>query len=188
MTPPNDISFPIPSGTGTRDSYHWLSTTEHGISNLLAVCPTVVLGKYLAVTSCDSGPLPLDDVQKLGGWEQRGGIAYSPRIESLDMVPAHDLYDEWYIFGVPFDLGIIRQGNIFDHPISLGHVEVFVNFYGFSLDAPEVQDLVSRFWRQLEWIRPEAYVAQGDYGFMTFVTREAELFATVRQSLHTRKC
>ena len=125
-----------------------------------------MLGKHLAVTSCDSGPLQLSDEEKSAAWNHRGGISYSPCIESLDMVPVHDLYDEWYVFKVPVDLGAIREGNIFEFPISPRHVEVFVNF-GFAMDAPEMQDLVSRFWQQLEWIRPEAYIAESDYGFMT---------------------
>jgi hypothetical protein len=164
-----------------------LTTTEHGIDELLTVCPAVVLGKHLAVTSCDSGPLQLSDEEKSAAWNHRGGISYSPCIESLDMVPVHDLYDEWYVFKVPVDLGAIREGNIFEFPISPRHVEVFVNF-GFAMDAPEMQDLVSRFWQQLEWIRPEAYIAESDYGFMTLVTRDNGLFAAVCQAFSGRNC
>ena len=146
-----------------------------------------MLGKHLAVTSCDSGPLQLSDEEKSAAWNHRGGISYSPCIESLDMVPVHDLYDEWYVFKVPVDLGAIREGNIFEFPISPRHVEVFVNF-GFAMDAPEMQDLVSRFWQQLEWIRPEAYIAESDYGFMTLVTRDNGLFAAVCQAFSGRNC
>jgi hypothetical protein len=91
-------------------------------------------------------------------------------------------------FGAPSDLGGVQEGKIFEHSLEPRHVEVFVNFYGFALDAPEVQDLVSRFWQQLEWIQPEAYISQSDYGFMSFVTHNPEHFAVVRQTLGARKC
>jgi hypothetical protein len=178
MTVPSQPPPPIHFVTGTHGSYGWLSTDGHSIDELLRVSPTAVLGKYLAVTSCDSGPLALTDEQKSSGWTYHGGIAHSPRIESLGMVPAHGLYDEWYVFNAPADLGAIREGNIFDFPVTPRHVEAFVNF-GFVMDAPEMQDLVSRFWQQLEWMSPEAYIAESDYGFLTFVTGNKKLFAAV---------
>jgi hypothetical protein len=176
MTVPNETPSPATLATGRHAAYQWLSTTRHTIDDLLRVSPAVVLGKFLAVTSCDSGPLLLTDEQKSCGWVCRGEVAYSPRIESLNMVPLHGLYDEWYVFKAPAELGTIRDGNIFDFPVSPRHLEVFVNF-GFVKDAPEMEDLVSRFWQQLEWIRPEAYVAESDFGFLTFVARDSELFA-----------
>lgn len=60
--------------------------------------------------------------------------------------------------------------------------------FGFAMDAPEMQDLASRFWQQLEWIRPKAYIAESDYGFMTLVTRDNGLFAAVCQAFSGRNC
>jgi hypothetical protein len=185
MTVPSQAPPPIHFVTGVHGSYEWLSTDGHSIDELLRVSPTAVLGKYLAVTSHDSGPLALTEEQKSCGWALSGGIAYSPRIKSLDMVPVHGLYDEWYVFNAPPDLGVIRDGNIFDFPVTPGHLEVFVNFYSFAMDDPEVQDLVTRFWQQLEWTRPETYIAESDYGFLTFVTGDKGLFAAVRTGLAT---
>jgi hypothetical protein len=128
MTVPSQAPPPIHFVTGAHGSYDWLSTNGHSIDELLRVSPTAVLGKYLAVTSYDSGPLPLTDEQKSCGWAYHGGIAYGPRIESLDKIPVHGLYDEWYVFNVPADLGAIREGSIFDFPVSPQQVEVFVNF------------------------------------------------------------
>jgi hypothetical protein len=142
---------------------------------------------YLAVTSLDSGPFLPDDAEKVAGWWHKTGITYSPRIESLKTLPPHELYDEWYIFRAPRELGEIDREDVFNAPISPGHVEVFVNFYGFALDAPEVQELVSLFWRQMERIQPESYLAQSDYGFMTFVTRDPKLFARVAHQLQTSR-
>jgi hypothetical protein len=40
---------------GSQDFYEWLVTDQQ--FDLLQVCPEVVLGKYVAITSIDSGPL-----------------------------------------------------------------------------------------------------------------------------------
>ncbi len=125
----NGNPAPFSLATGKRDSYQWLATSAHNIDDLLVACPAIMLENYVAVTSFDSGMLMVTDEQKLSGWHQSGGITYSPRIQSLEMVPLHELYDEWYVFRAPFDLGEIRNGNIFEHPEPCpGHVEVFVNF------------------------------------------------------------
>jgi hypothetical protein len=131
---------------GKRDEYHWLSTSEHDIDDLWSACPPIVLDKYVAVTAFDSGPLFVNDRMRSSGWQHSAGITYSPRIESLDMAPTDEHYFECYVFGTLSDL---------EHSLSSGRVEVYANFGGFWLDAPE-QDLVSRFWQQLEWIQPEA--------------------------------
>ena len=188
MTVPDDTPSTLQLVTGRHGIYQWLATTEHGIDQLLSVAPAVVLEKHLAVTSHDSGPPRVTDEQKLSGWIDRGRITYSPRIESLDMVPVC-IYDEWYVLKAPADLGATREGeNISDIPVSPGHLEVFVNYYafvpyGFVMDEPEMQANVSRFWQQMEWILPEAYIAESDYGSLTFVTRDDDLFAAARRGL-----
>lgn len=40
---------------GSRGLYEWLVTDQQ--FDLLQICPEVVLGKYIAITSIDSGPL-----------------------------------------------------------------------------------------------------------------------------------
>jgi hypothetical protein len=188
------MTLPLQTGsgpslvTGTHGLYYWLSTDkpyEDQLSKLCQLCPNAVLSKHLAVTSCDSGPLDLSDSLISTGWSQRSGISYSPRIESLAMLPPHAIWDEWYVFERPVDLGQIREGNIFDFSVRTGQVEVFVNFYNFGLNSPEVQDLVTRFWEQLEWIRPDGYLAQSDLGFFTFVTSDEGLFKQACQALRS---
>jgi hypothetical protein len=46
----------------------------------------------------------------------RAGIAYSPKLESVEKLP-HDLYDEWYVFKSPTDLGSRFEGNVFETSI-----------------------------------------------------------------------
>ena len=91
-------------------------------------------------------------------------------------------FDEWYVFESPFDLRELWHGNVFEAPLTSGQVSTFVNFLGFALHNPEVEDLVSLFWKQLDWIQPESYIADGN-AFLTFVTRDKDLFAAVRHAL-----
>ena len=74
-----------------------------------------------------------------------------------------DGWDEWYVFNTPVDMGTSHLGeNIFEVPDEPGQVRVFVN-YCFAPHLPKMSDLAVLFWRQLEWIRPESYVADNDY-------------------------
>jgi hypothetical protein len=150
---------------GSQQSYEWLVTDQQ--FDLLRVCPDIVLGKYIAITSFDSGPLVLTDEEKAAGWKSQGNVAYSPEIRGPQSVP-RDQYDEWYIFSSPIELGASRIGaNIFEVPQEQGHVSVFVN-YGFALHPPERAHLANLFWSQIARIHPEAYVADNDY--LTFVS------------------
>jgi hypothetical protein len=167
--------------TGSRGDYSWLTTAEHELHDLITSCPQVVLGKYIAVTSFDSGWLVPNEDEILAGWQSRGGIAYSPKVESVEKLP-HDLYDEWYVFKIPRDLGKLFQGNVFETSMQAGQVEVFANFGpGFSLKSSEAKDQTDLFWLQLELIQPESFVSDGD--LLNFATTDDQLFDSVRAAL-----
>lgn len=167
--------------TGAHAGYQWLTTTDHDFDSLLTLCPTAVLGKYAAVTCFDSGSLDLSDEEKAAGWESHNGIAYSPFIESVSRLPERGGFDEWYIFATRVDLGSKGQGNPFEAPLSRGQVEVLVNF-AEGFDLHQSNHIVDVFWRQLEWIRPESYIADTHH-LLTFVTTNSIVFAAVRQAL-----
>ena len=60
---------------------------------------------------------------------------------------------------------------------------VFVNYPAFVLHDPSERTLADMFWKQLDWVETESYVADGrDY--LTFVTRNAGLLDTVYQRLN----
>lgn len=154
---------------GSHGDYLWLTSTSHTIGNLVAVCPELVLDKFLAVTSCDSGPLHLDEKAKDAGWQLQNDIAYSPQITSSELLPCHELYDEWYVFDSCPSLGQLdRRENPF---VSLaeGRVFTFVN-YGDFVFSPVMKELEELFWKQMEWIRPESYISESDHGWLTLVT------------------
>jgi hypothetical protein len=158
--------------------YQWLVTDER--FDLLQLCPEVVLGKYVAITSIDSSPFVPTDKETAAGWQSRGKIAYSPKVQSVEVLPRAG-WDEWYISDNPTDLGTSHLGeNVFEMPQERGHVSVFVN-YCFALHPPEMEDLATLFWQQIAWIRPESYVADNDY--LNFVSMNKTLFGSVRDAV-----
>lgn len=165
---------------GKHGEYQWLTGLDCDISSLLRLCPEVVLGKYLAVTAIDSGPLRLAEQEGLEGWwtadaakvfsgtswsapEYRDDwkVAYSPRLTSIHGLPNAG-FDEWYVF---------------EQPVPPGEIEVFVNWLGFRLDDPKFEWCTDRFWKQMTRLAPESYL--GDGTVFTFATRNATLFAKV---------
>ena len=160
---------------GSEGSYEWLVYDED--CDLLELCPEIVLGKYVAVTSIDSGQLVPTEKETAAGWQNRAKIAYSPKIDNAEDLPREG-WDECYIFNTPTDLGTSHLAeNIFEVPQEHGHVSVLVN-YGFALHLPERAHLTDLFWRQIARVRPESYVANNDY--LTFVSMNEALFAKVR--------
>jgi len=156
--------------------------TDHYLDDLLQLCPEVVLGKYVAITSLDSGPFYPSEEEKASGWVNREGIAYSPRIESTASLP-HECWDEWYVFENRVDLGrLAPQGsNIFEAALAEGEVYTFVNF-SFGLHRPEMEPVATCFWKQFDWIRPQTYIAESDNHLMV-ISADKNLFAAVRQTL-----
>ena len=165
---------------GSEGLYEWLVTDQQ--FDLLQACPEVVLGKYVAITSIDSGVLVPTEKETAAGWQSREKIAYSPQIQSVAEVPSGG-WDEWYIFDKPVDLGTSHLGeNIFEVPQEQGHVSDFVN-YGFALHPPDRKHLATLFWQQIARIRPESYVADNDY--LSFVCGNRALFASVLDAVKT---
>jgi hypothetical protein len=167
--------------TGFHGSYQWLATGQYELGDFLRTCPIALLGKYVAVTSLDSGPLFLSEEEKIAGWQSRNDIAYSPQVQLPEPLP-HGGFDEWYVFDSPKELGQLWRGNVFETPKAAGHIADFVNFGDFAPHNPEVQTLLSLFWEQLERIQPESYVADGN-AFLTFVSRDKQIFAAVCRAM-----
>jgi hypothetical protein len=159
---------------GSHGPYDWLVTDQQ--FDLLQLCPEIVVGKYVAITSIDSGPLVPSEKETVAGWQSRGRIAYSDKIRNVEGIPRAG-WDEWYIFDNPTGLGVSHlEGNIFEVPQEQGHVSVFVN-YGFALHQPEMKGLATLFWQQIARIQPESYVADNDY--LSFASMKKTVFASV---------
>jgi hypothetical protein len=165
---------------GVQGLYQWLVTDLQ--FDLLQLCPEVVLGKYVAITSFDSDTLVPNDEETAAGWKTRGNIAYSPKVQHIKGIPREG-WDEWYIFENPTDLGTSHlKENVFEVPLSRGNVSVFVN-YCFGLHQPEWKDIAALFWQQMALICPESYVADND--FLNFVSMNKTLFASVHDAVKT---
>ena len=167
--------------TGYRNGYEWL-ITDHDLSEFLQLCPDTILGKYIAVTADDSGPMTLLDAEMAGGWTQANAIAYSPRLLQVDGLPHQGCghFHEWYVFETPIILGTLFTGNVFEAAMEPGKVAVFVNYLSSRVNADD--EVARLFWKQLAWIRPESYLADGD-AQLTFVSWNSELFSRVRETL-----
>jgi hypothetical protein len=138
--------------TGTQGDYNWLAShrQESHLAKVLRACPQLVLGKFVAILSFDSGPLTPTPEEIKAGWSSDGRIMYSPRITDASTIP-FEHYDEWLIF--PNETHVLPE------------LEVFINWGAFSLaDEPNGHpELRERLWSQLARIGPESYVAEGDY-------------------------
>lgn len=146
--------------TGTHGSYQWLATSHHDLDSFLRLCPHALDGKYVAITSIDSGPLALSEEQKRAGWRSRGDVAYSPQVSSASVIP-HSGFDEWYVFNTPTEIGTVQRVNVFEIPPSPEFIAVFVNFGDFA-PHDAVEALTTLFWNQLDRLQPEAYIADGN--------------------------
>jgi hypothetical protein len=175
-------SFPVT--VGTYGDYEWL-VAEHYLEELLKFCPDTVLGKYVAVTSFDSGQFHPTAEEIAAGWETRNGIAYSPRIENIQSLYRGG-WDEWFVFDNPADLGGMapQASNPFTAPLVRGGVHAFVNLnFNLGLHTDKgANGIAPYFWKQFSWIRPQNYIAESDY-FLTFISANKELFARVRDAL-----
>ncbi len=164
---------------GSPGEYEWLVTDAD--FDIVQLCPEIVLGKYVAVTSIDSGQLKPTEKETAAGWQSRANIAYSPNIGDPQQLPRAG-WDEWHIFTTPADLGTGHLGeNVFEVPQEQGHLSVLVN-YGFALHLPQrAKDLIDLFWAQMARVRPESYLADNDQ--LTFVSMNKALFAGVRDAV-----
>jgi hypothetical protein len=131
---------------GSHGPYRWFVTRHDDLPSLLESCPYSLAGKYVAVTSLDSGPMSLSEEERALGWHSRNEIAYSPQITLSEERRLNGIsvgqcggYDEWYVFDSPQDLGTIcggelRDSNVFESDLSAGRIWVFVNYdAGFAL-------------------------------------------------------
>lgn len=172
----------LPVNVGTHGDYEWL-TTEHSFDDLLRLCPEIVLGKYIAISSFDSGCYFPSDEEKAAGWEKPNDIAYSPKVQDALALP-RDGWDEWYVFENRVDLGDMsnRHKNPFEIGVVEGHVYPFVNSDGYGIHDPRNKAVADLFWEQFDWIYPESYISDGA-SYLTVVTANKELFASVFQTL-----
>ena len=170
--------------TGKQGKYYWLEQVNRTFDDVRRICPEFLEGKYLVVTSFDSGPLMLTDEEFRSGWLQHDELAINPFVKSFKDVP-YDEYDEWYIF---------------PNAPPLEDFKVFVNYSSFSLRDPEylvteaeptwdlagrrdqaerVKELQELFWLHLESKQPETYISAGERFILA--TQRAQLYNKITE-------
>ena len=155
--------------TSERTGYRiveWSDGTDGDLKNLVLSCPELVLGRRVAIASCDSGPYRPTNEELAAGWSSTGGLAVSPIVKGVSQLPMPG-YDEWYVY---------------DTPIRFEPHANFVNRLGFS--ALNIDDeYTDAFWRQVVKLASLHVLGSGTPGLF-LATRDHALFET---ALHAVK-
>ncbi len=140
----------------------WSTAWDPSLVELLRVAPELILGKRVAIASCDSGPYKPSAEELTAGWSVVGTTAISREIAQVTELPAPG-FDEWYVFdGVP----------------SAVPTRNYVNQYNFSvLDECDTTD---SFWEQIITTQPLHILGAGTPN-MFFATRDRESFKRVKE-------
>src|SRR5208337_4277448 len=184
------------ASSGQRGEYQWLVSEQIDIHRLLEILPEVALGKCLAISLFDSGPLVPTDEERSKGWQVHGRLTVVPEVVVVGDLPSEQ-YDEWYLFTSPTMPEI---------------PETFANCGGFTLEPPQVslqfaraqasvgaqadlkmiqqaaemqQELLDSFWAQMERVRPDTYIGDGDH--FVFVTVNSLLFEKVQIAVRSHE-
>ena len=100
------------------------------------------------------------------------------------LLPGVSGYDEWYIFqNQAPPLGSVCHANVFTSEIGPGNVFQFVNFMGWRFSDSQMKAISDLFWLQMDWVKPESYVADGGVCLL-FATRNSGLSLAVRDTLN----
>lgn len=134
------------------------------LDSLLARFPELVVGRYVAVLSFDSGPLILSAEEEKKGWRQIGTLALSPRITDIRDLP-FDSFDEWFVF---------------DDVASCGEAESLVNYYSFNPIDFAWEEKKELFWTQLSRLNPASIIADGSVCYL--VTRQTEVIEQLKRA------
>jgi hypothetical protein len=155
--------------SGRHNDYYRIQWESAFLDTLLRRVPAIVLGRYLINTSYDSGSLTLSDDERRQGWRSVGALTYSPRITDVLTVP-HDQFDEWLVFPQPKEVRSWKP---------------LVDYCGLSLTDQHYESLQEELWSQVEAIRPESYLAEGDR--LIFITHSQHLheLALAQRELET---
>ena len=115
-----------------------------------------------------------------------------PRVAAIGELP-HDLYDEWYIFASPTMPEIVgtfvNYGGFTLRPLSVAEeferarnsVGGMVDLKMIQQEADKQQGLIDSFWAQMERVRPESYISDGDN--LIFASSDSKLFERVGTAL-----
>ena len=169
--------------THTHGRFAWFESEQFRMGDLLRLCPQAVVGKHVAISAFDSGPLRVSPEELASGWIQLAQLAISPRVTDPAILP-WDNCDEWFVL---------------DRPREFAVTERFASYFEFTLRDPsflaegadpswdrkviemrqeQLTALQEAFWRCLEGSGATSYFGDGDARFIA-VTSDAALAAAL---------
>lgn len=151
---------------GTHGAYSWFQLNNDYLSSLIFGVQELVVGKYVAIVAYDGEPYRLRSDEIKAGWQQSNSVALSPVVQRPLELPVNQ-FDEWYIFPrlTPFMIkeSFINYGGFslsdkkIDNPFLSKAYQKKLNEHSVTGSAKE-----ERFWKQLELVEPETYIAETD--------------------------
>lgn len=147
--------------SGLHKNYFWIEWEQLYLRDLLTSFQSIVIDQFLINTSFDSGKLSLSESEREQGWRSVGELAYSPRIKDVLEIP-FDCFDEWLVF---------------TEFTEVSSWQPIVNYSNFSLLEEDYRSMQTELWSQLEQVKPETYLAEGDR--LIFITRNQTLYESV---------
>ncbi|MFM0080383.1 hypothetical protein [Paraburkholderia sediminicola] len=131
------------------------------MDDLAQRCPQLLIGRYVAIASCDSGPYTPTDDEFAAGWSKIGALAISPKVETVSQLPTPG-FDEWYVYD--------RKNGLAPHVN-------FVNRRGFSV-LNSADEHTNTFWDQV-MRRVPLHVLGAGCPTLFLITRDEALFRAI---------
>ena len=174
--------------SGQHGNYYWIEfpANTFDLYTLLKKHANVLIGKYLAVVCFDSGPFRVTNEEKIMGWQEKNGIAYSPKLTKHHIGELfYEQHDQWCLFA---------------NPTEFQSMTLYVNYGGFSLagkgheltNADPTWDkvaiksnvefheqLVAAFWEEILNVDPLNFIAGGDN--FIFVSKNKDEIAMLKE-------
>ncbi len=139
----------------------WSMQWDPSLDDLASAAPHLVIGNFIAITSCDSGLYKPSEEELATGWRAEALATISPRIVRPDELPTPG-FDEWYVF---------------DHAPTSIPDRNHVNCFGFSVLADDESSI--SFWSQIEATQPIHALGCGTPN-MFLVTRDETIVNSLR--------
>jgi hypothetical protein len=167
---------------GEHLAYQWFEAKLFNLHDLLALVPECVIGRFVAVSSFDSGALKLSPAEEGAGWVCYGDLAISPQVESADSLPYAEC-DEWFVltdrtfFSVPDRFMSYDDFTLRSPEFLLEGADQTWDHQLIHADLNRLKRLQDSFWVSMVSSDVESYIGSGNS--LIFVTRNAELYSAV---------
>jgi len=168
--------------TGQVGEYRWLEGKGRQFETVLHRCPQVFVGKCVAISSFDSGPLRPTPEELKRGFRISGELAILACVDQVSDLP-WDNYDEWYVF--PTDTNPEIREIFVNAPMTLRSAASQLKDY-IATSCPQADIVGAKhyfdeltedqrwFWHEIDRVHPESYIGNGDH--LIFLSRNRELF------------